>query len=430
MAVGAQGVSSSTRTVSPGKNEAKLLEASTELPVIDAHEHLVTEKVRISRRIDFFMLFSHYTRDDFRSAGMPIQTYERLRDDQDMRLEEKWAAFSPFYPLIRYGSYARPASIWLQDVLGYGGLTERNYKEVSDRLQESNREGLYHRVLRDMCGIRTALVANSTYREYDFDLLKPLWRLIDYTQEDSYIRFLHETSDHGPQHVEAYLDWMEADFEEYMGMGGIGIKAMCFPYAETPIQEADRILRKWREDGKHAAISPEENMRLTSVIYDRAFRLAEQKRVPVAVHSGVWGDFRNSQPAHLIPMATDHPMVSFDLFHLGMPYVREAVMIGKMFPNVSLNMCWNTIVSPEQTVRMLDECMDMIPINNIIAFGGDYRLPVEKVYGHLKMARGVVARVLAKRMSRGQLDLAEALRIAGMWFYENPMKIYHLPSKA
>lgn len=412
------------------KNEAKLFKSLTELPVIDAHEHLATEKKRIEMKVDFFLLFSHYTKRDLCSAGMPIEKYKQLRNDQDMPLEEKWAAFSPFYPLIRYGSYAKPALIWLQDVLGYDDLTEKNYKEISERLQESNHEGLYHRVLRDMCGIKTALVANSTYREYDFDLLKPLWQVIGYTQEDKYSKFLQEASGHGLRHIEAYLDWMEADFEEYMGLGGIGIKAMCFPYEKTPLQEADRIFKKWQGATKDAEISPEENTKLTSVIYDRAFHLAEKKHIPVAVHSGVWGDFRQSQPTHLIPMATNYPGVCFDLFHLGTPYVREAVMIGKMFPNVSLNMCWNNIVSPEQTARMLDECIDMVPMNNIIAFGGDYGLPVEKVYGHLKMAREVVARVLSKRISMGQMDFAEALAIAGMWFYDNPMKIYHLQPDA
>jgi predicted TIM-barrel fold metal-dependent hydrolase len=125
-------------------------------------------------------------------------------------------------------------------------------------------------------------------------------------------------------------------------------------------------------------------------------------------------------------MAARHPDVAFDLFHLGVPYVREAVLIGKMFPNVTLNLCWNSVLSPELTIRMLDECLDMVPVNNIIAFGADYNLPVEKVYGHLKMAKEVVARSLAKRIRRGEFGHEEALRIAGMWFHGNPTRIYHL----
>ena len=165
---------------------------------------------------------------------------------------------------------------------------------------------------------------------------------------------------------------------------------------------------------------------LASVIYDRGFRLAAENDLTVAVHSGVWGDFRESQPALLIPAAVRYKDVRFDLFHLGVPYVREAVMIGKMFPNVTLNLCWNTVLSPTLTARMLDECVDMVPVNRVIVFGADYNWTVEKVYGHLKMAKEVVAGVLGKRIRRGEMDLAEATRIAGMWFHDNAVRIYHL----
>ncbi len=173
-------------------------------------------------------------------------------------------------------------------------------------------------------------------------------------------------------------------------------------------------------------IAPDQRAVLSSVVHDRAFRLAQECDLTVAVHSGVWGDFRESQPTYLIPMAMQYPAVRFDLFHLGLPFVREAVMIGKMFPSVSLNLCWNNVVSPEMTVRMLDECVDMVALNRVIVFGADYNITVEKVYGHLKMARQVVARVLAKRIRRGDAYLPEAARIAGMWFHDNAAAIYRL----
>lgn len=410
------------------KNESEIFESLTELPVIDAHEHLMPEKHRVSMKLDFFLLFSHYTKADLLSAGMMLQDYERLMKDQDMPVEKKWEVFHPFYPLIRYGSYARPALIWLREVLGYDDLTEKNYREISAKLQEWNKPGLYHRILRDMCRIETALVVSANYQEYDFDLLKPLWSLMDYTTEGSMRKFFRGDSGKNARHIEDYLDWMEADFRRYMDMGGIGIKLWCLPLEKPDIEKGNRIFKRLQGGDKNAGISPTETLLLTSVIYDRAFRLARENDITVAVHSGVWGDFRNSQPAHLIPIATNYPNVSFDLFHLGMPFVREAVMIGKMFPNVSLNLCWLSLASPEQTFRMLDECVDLVPMNNIIAFGGDYGLPVEKVYGHLKMAREVVARVLSKRIDREQMDFAEAFRIAKMWFYDNPVEIYDLRS--
>ena len=111
---------------------------------------------------------------------------------------------------------------------------------------------------------------------------------------------------------------------------------------------------------------------------------------------------------------------------MGMPWVREAGLIGKNFPNVWLNLCWSHIVSPEMTVNTLKEWVDLVPVNKIIGFGGDYGKPVEKVYGHLLMARENIARVLGDRVSRGLMSRGEALEIARKWFCTNPKRLYGL----
>lgn len=422
--------------MSPVSAHPRLLESLDTIKVIDAHEHLLPEKRRLERKVDFSILFSTYTRADLVSAGMPEESYARLRDDTEMALEEKWELFNRFYPMIRHGSYSRPAQIWLKEVLKVDDLTKENYREVSERLQENNTPGLYDRVLRGMCNIEAALVAPNpvfeitpsyAYDEHDMDLLRPLWRAINYTSTEYVRKFLAERQDGDGADMAAYLDWVEKDFRKYEKMGVFGIKAMCDPFEVPNMGEAERVFKSIsKNNAKSAALTETEKRTLGSAIYDRVFQIARDRGLTVAVHSGVWGDFRDSQPAHLIPVAMRYGDVSFDLFHLGMPYVREALMIGKMFPNVSLNLCWNTVVSPEQTFRMLDECLDMLPINNVIAFGGDYNLPVEKVYGHLKMTKEVVAKVLSKRIHSGQLDLEEARRIAEMWFYANPRRIYNL----
>lgn len=128
--------------------EKRVFDTLSDIKIIDAHEHLLPEKIRIARKVDFFLLFSFCSQIDFISAGMTLGEYARLRDDQDMPVEEKWKIFREFYPITKYGSFARPASIWLKEVLGYDELTEKNYKEVSEKLQEQNKPGIYNRILR------------------------------------------------------------------------------------------------------------------------------------------------------------------------------------------------------------------------------------------------------------------------------------------
>jgi len=408
--------------------ETELFEAIRGIRVIDAHEHLVPEAVRTARKVDFFVLFSHYCAADLASAGMSPNTYRRLQDDEEMPAEEKWRLFEPYYPMVRHGSYARPARIWLKEVLGFDDLTAANCGEVSKRLQEANCAGLYERVLRDRCHIESALVDNAEHHaEYDMDLLRPLWRVTDLAFGHSVRAYL---ASGGAGTLDGYLHWVGARGEELRQVGTFGLKLISFPYSRPVADEAEAVLEALQDPEREARLSWTDRTPLLAAVCDRAFGLARRHSLTVAVHSGVWGDFRESHPCHLIPLAMAHPDVRFDLFHLGMPFVREAVLVGKMFPNVSLNLCWNAVVSPELTVRMLDECLDMVPLNNLIAFGADYRIAVEKVYGHLVMAKECVARALAKRIDRGQMDVPEATAIAQRWFYDNPVAIYGLHREA
>jgi hypothetical protein len=69
-----------------------------------------------------------------------------------------------------------------------------------------------------------------------------------------------------------------------------------------------------------------------------------------------------------------------------------------------------------------------VPVNKISAFGGDY-LFVDGVYGHQRLARVNVSKALARKVEEGAIDLERAAEIAGLVFYENPLKIFKLRDK-
>jgi len=101
-------------------------------------------------------------------------------------------------------------------------------------------------------------------------------------------------------------------------------------------------------------------------------------------------------------------------------------MLGKGFANVWLNFCWTHIISQRFAIEVLDEEIDVVPMNKVIGFGGDYALPVEKVYGHLVMAREDIAHVLARRIESGQMTEDQALALARKWLFDNPRDLYRL----
>jgi hypothetical protein len=101
-------------------------------------------------------------------------------------------------------------------------------------------------------------------------------------------------------------------------------------------------------------------------------------------------------------------------------------MLAKEFANVWLNLCWVHAISPRAAEQAVDEALDLLPVNKILAFGGDYGHAVEKVYGQLVIARENIARPLARRIAEGRLDEESALGIARMWFWDNPVELYGL----
>ena len=239
--------------------------------------------------------------------------YQRMINEETMPVEEKWAAFREFYPMIRLGSYARPARIWLQDVLGLDDLTADNYREVSEHLQANNTPGLYDRVLRQRCNICCAIVDNSEhYVEYDRDLLRPLWKLMQYITREA----VQTYAEIGPSPtLTGYLDWVESEGERHRLLGMAAVKIMSYQYEPPNRARADAAFQALLHDGSVA----DDMLHFTSLVYDRCFAFARKHDRIVAVHSGVWGDFRQSHPCHLIPLAQAYPAIASTSFTWACP---------------------------------------------------------------------------------------------------------------
>lgn len=402
--------------------EQELFEAFQEIPVVDAHEHLSPERVRTSQNMDILDLFVHYTRTDFLCAGMTGNQWNRMHD-KTIPLEKRWRILSRYLKEIRYGSYARPAFIYARH-LGFNDITKDNYREISDRLQADNKPGIYKKILVETCNIRAALTqANRT--DYDLDFMIPLMPLDTYAAVSDWEVIEKRASELGEKasNIDDYLELARKGLKKWIDEGAVGIKMISQSYSPPDRAKAVGIFDdlKRNPDKKLPGMNP-----LRDYLMEEILDIASDLKLVVAVHTGVWGDFRTLDPKYMISIFGRHPQTKFDMYHMGMPWVREAGLIGKNFPNVWLNLCWCHIVSPEMTCSGLNEYIDLVPVNKIIGFGGDYGKPVEKVYGHLLIARENIARVLGERVKRGLISKDEALEIAKKWFYDNPKKLYRL----
>jgi predicted TIM-barrel fold metal-dependent hydrolase len=156
---------------------------------------------------------------------------------------------------------------------------------------------------------------------------------------------------------------------------------------------------------------------------------AGEAGLPVVIHTGLqagnYNRVTNANPLLLQNLIAANPKTRFDLFHGGMPWVREIAVLAKYFPHVYLNMAWMHIISPSQARSALAEWLDMVPNSKIFGFGGDYSI-VEKVYGHLKIARENIALVLAAKVREGAWSRADASLVARRLMRDNPAEFYRL----
>ena len=403
--------------------EQALVKAFEEFEIVDAHEHLPPEHVRTSQKVDALTLFSHYTRTDLITSGMKPEHYDALHN-AELPLDYRWGLLRPFLENVRYGSYARPAFIAAKEFYGFDDINDNTYGPLSEEMQKQNTPGIYRRMLRDKCKIRHALT-QAGRTDYDDDLLVPLMPVDVYAAVHVWEQIAARGHDLGERvaNLDDYVLVVEKALAKWKSEGAVGIKMASRTYGEPNRGDAMAAFEALRNGAqqKLADLNP-----LRAYLVEQMLRLAAEQELVVAVHAGVWGDFRELASQHMIPVVARNPKTRFDLYHMGMPEVRATAFIGKNFPNVWLNLCWTHVVSPVMTRSALDEYIDLVPVNKLIAFGGDYAKPVEKVYGHLVMAREDIAMVLGRRVDAGLMTDKQAIDVARKWFFENPMELYRL----
>ena len=401
--------------------ETTLYDAMAAMDIIDSHEHLGPERERVASPVDVFTLFSHYTSADLRVAGMSLEDYQSLAD-QAIPLQTRWATFKPYYENIRWGSYARAALLAAKKFYDVDDINDDTYELLTERIRQANTPSIYQRVLGDACNIRAA-ITQCCSTDLDSPLLTPVMPIISDTV--SWEALMREQCVAGEEvnSLDDYVDAIGRYIVRSKAEGAVGLKMFAHPHSPPCRDAATSAFNALRNDPEMRLTEPNP---INDYLVDRAVSIGTEEGLVIAVHAGYWGDFRQLDPLHMIPMLQRYPDTKFDIYHLGYPWVRETLMLGKSFPNVWLNFCWTHIISQRFAVAGLDEAIDLVPMNKILIFGGDYSLAVEKVYGHLVMAREDMAEVFARRIRAGQMSESQAMELAQKWFWDNPRDLYNL----
>jgi predicted TIM-barrel fold metal-dependent hydrolase len=410
------------------------------IPVIDSHEHLPNEAERLDQRIDFFTLFSHYCIDDLAAAGLSEDDLARLQGDAPV--DQKWSIFAPYYEQMADGSYARCAHLAMRRFYDMGRLASAAQAiELTARMRAANRPGLYKRVLKDACGIVTAMNFGGTGVERRF--FTPVNFVTGYAEVHSpqALQVVEQEAGRSLPTLSRYVQALGEILSREKDRGTKGIKfhwAYMRPlYFQTvPTADAERVFNRIMDEGqgwRPVTLGYEETRPLQDYVVHRLVELAGDLDLTVVFHVGFqarpWMKLDDTRPGQLWSLIHRFRQVRFNMLHAGIPWMEEAAVMAKQLPNLYLDMGWTHAMSPELSTRAVKAYVDLVPRNKVLGFGGDYCV-VEKVYGHLVLARQDIARALADKVSEGALSMDRAQLWAQAMLYDNPAEAYQLDKDA
>ena len=440
---------------------ARIAEALSDVKLIDTHEHIAAEEIRLGMTLDFTYLFPHYLSSDLVSAGMPLDDLEAIRAPgramrdglrggisprdpgypfperlpaEELPLDEKWRRIAPYWERTRNTGYARCILIAIRELFGIADLNATTCEALSSALQDSNRAGWYAHVLKERAGIEISVLDYGS-TDVDRTLFAPSVRFDRFVDVRDLIDVQKLEYDTGTpiESLDDLVSALSVDMDRNVEGGMVAVKSglayyRSIAYDDPTHHEAEQAFnRLFRHPAQR--LSWDEAKPFQDYVLHQIVRQASARGLPIQVHTGLQEGngnvITNSRPTHFVPLFIRYPRARFDLFHAGYPYHHELATLAKNFPNVYADLCWIPIVSPTLAAGILHEWLETIPVSKIFGFGGDFII-VEGAYGHSWLARQVVNRVLAEKVEAGYFSEDEAVAFGRMILRENAKAFFAL----
>jgi predicted TIM-barrel fold metal-dependent hydrolase len=438
---GTTGLPATGASFQTGGRPSEIREILETTPLGDTHEHIFPEEQRLAMQLDVFSLFlSAYSGTDLRSVGIPSAVA-----DQRLPLAERWKLFAPYWEKTRNTGYLRAVEIALRDLFGAEELTESTCEEISERIRRANRRGVTERILRDRCRIKFAVLDDKlpepAMPELElFSIARRFDRFILATARNEVLE-LERATGSAIGSLGDLEKALEKDFAKNLERTRMVAVKSTLAYHRTLFfrkssrEEAERDFERVMKglpppgDDSFARVTDLRAKDLQDYMFHRLVRLAGEHRIPFQVHTGLQAGrnvLQNANPLDLTNLFHYYPDVRFDLFHSGYPYLTEAAALVKMFPNVSVDMCWMHAISPAAARRILHEYLDTVPSTKVLGFGGDCNL-AEIAYGYSVIARDNVIRVLEARVAEGISDPRSAVAIGKRVLCDNAEELFLKP---
>jgi hypothetical protein len=419
------------------------------IKVINTHEHQRIPFEYEGKKHNFYTLLAwSYLRADLISAGAPRMTPEIVNKGD---LDELWKTYGPYLDFSRNTTYYSHFLAGFQKLYGYEEpyFTEEGVRQLSDQIEQNyNRREEWYQEAFEKSGFEVMLVdqywntVNTNLDNRYFALVFNINDLISAPSRRDQLLKGKTTENQNPYKraenegfpintLDDYLAFAGHLFESFQEHNVLCLKnsnayARSLDYENVPYERAKELYALPTK-----SLSSEQRKALVDFMFHWVIKKSIEAGLPIQIHTGYLAgngnNLENGRPIKLNNLFRRYRKARFVLFHGGYPWTGEFGALGKMFPNVYLDLVWLPQISREAAVKALDEWFDLVPYNKFF-WGGDCHY-IEESVGSLEFAKDVVAQVLAARINRGLMTREVARDAALKIFRENAIRVFKLEMK-
>jgi len=406
----------------------KIRDHADQIKVINSHEHQRRADEYGAHKFRFYHLIAaSYLASDLKSAGVGVNGFDWKQLDS-LSLDKLWDIYGGALNYTRGTSYYSHFVKGFRKLYGFRDLyfTKENIALLSPKIEENYKNyGLWFKESFHKAG-------------YELMFLDQYWNGGNTELDNNYFALVFNINPliYGwrgktDKSLDDYLEYCVHQFKKYVEKKAVCLKnsdayGRTLFYEDVPYEEARAFF-----DKPSSRLTPAQEKKIQDFMFHWIIKKAIEYDLPIQIHTGYLAGngyvLDNGQPIKLNNLFLKYPKAKFVLFHGGFPWTGEYVALGKMFPNVYLDIVWLPQISRESAVKTVDEIFDCVPYNKIF-WGGDCRL-IEESAGSLESAKDVIAEVLSKRVKRGLLTEDLAFEIVNRIFRENEIEVFKLKKR-
>ena len=423
------------------------------VPLLDAHTHLVDGKLG-ARGLHDILLY-HMAVSDLYSAGCPsgarLTEYPRWPDIDEAHQRIKEAL--PYLQYVHNTSISWGIRLILEDLYDWKvPLTEDNWQRLDDIIRERADDRAWQREIVRRTNIQRYCTEHARRENgQDQDILQYAleWAFFTRCQWGEFDTALYEVercwgrTPESPSPIGAggrpatertikTLDDVHAAVNHYVENIPYDQILSTATHISTDID-----LRVVSKDEMTSALQrreqagPKERDIYASYINEAYLNALEARNANIVFQFSLGAEplpfetgSRLSQQTlkQLGEMISRHPKIRFQGFVASRHANQALCTMCRELPNFSLSGYWWLNFFPSVIRQVMDERLDMLPVNKQVGFFSDAYC-LEWTYGKSRIVLNQLAAVLADKVAMGQYTRPEALRVAKAILYDTPQEL-------